>query len=190
VIPDDLGNPRNSMIPGSGCAIACRIPYATAAEYKIYDDTVVIAPAVALPLVLAVIVIWASDKKKRKQGYLVLIFASTSSVATIWLLVMAITKRAQGVSDDKLFCLNNAMTRRQSDGPSMCVVQGTVMAFSSLACSFTWMIQSLDLFIRLVLNWKSYNHFYYHMAFIFGISTILVSVGGAGGWIGYSKYLS
>jgi hypothetical protein len=63
VIPDDPGSPRNSMIPGSGCAIACRIPYTTAAEYKIYDDTVVIAPAVALPLVLAVIVIWASDKK-------------------------------------------------------------------------------------------------------------------------------
>jgi hypothetical protein len=52
------------MVPGSGCAFACRIPVFTKDEYRKYDNTAVIAPAVALPLVLAVILIWATDKKK------------------------------------------------------------------------------------------------------------------------------
>eukprot|EP00596_Hydrurales_sp_CCMP1899_P007118 CAMPEP_0119044560 /NCGR_PEP_ID=MMETSP1177-20130426/32368_1 /TAXON_ID=2985 /ORGANISM="Ochromonas sp, Strain CCMP1899" /LENGTH=387 /DNA_ID=CAMNT_0007014809 /DNA_START=280 /DNA_END=1441 /DNA_ORIENTATION=- len=55
VVPDDPGNPRNTMITGSGCALACRTPYYTADEYREHDATVIIAPAVALPLVLAVI---------------------------------------------------------------------------------------------------------------------------------------
>eukprot|EP00596_Hydrurales_sp_CCMP1899_P004019 CAMPEP_0119051674 /NCGR_PEP_ID=MMETSP1177-20130426/73224_1 /TAXON_ID=2985 /ORGANISM="Ochromonas sp, Strain CCMP1899" /LENGTH=442 /DNA_ID=CAMNT_0007030979 /DNA_START=1151 /DNA_END=2479 /DNA_ORIENTATION=+ len=185
VVPDDPKSERNNMIPGSGCAIACRKPVFTKEEYAKYDKTAVVAPSVSFPLVLAVILIWAIDKNKRKTGYLVLCFATTSAVATVWHIVMAIAKEAQGVGFDHYFCLNNANARRLTDGVSLCGVQGVIMLFTSIACSSTWLMLSLDLFVRLVLNWKQYNHFYYHMAFILGIPVILVSTAAGQGFIGY-----
>jgi hypothetical protein len=185
VVPDDPSSERNNMIPGSGCAIACRKPIHTKEEYAKYDYTAVVAPSVSLPLVLAVILIWATDKNKRKTGYLVLCFATTSAVATVWLIVMAIAKDAQGVGFDHYFCLNNANARRLTDGVSMCGVQGIIMLFTSIACSSTWLMLAVDLFVRLVLNWKQYNHFYYHMAFILGVPLILVALAAGRGYVGY-----
>jgi hypothetical protein len=44
-------------------------------------------------------------------------------LATLWFLVMAIAQYA--IPDpEKLRCVNNAIQIRQSDGPSLCVVQG------------------------------------------------------------------
>jgi hypothetical protein len=44
-------------------------------------------------------------------------------LATLWFLVMAIAQYAMP-EPEKLRCVNNAIQIRQSDGPSLCVVQG------------------------------------------------------------------
>jgi hypothetical protein len=125
-----------------------RTPYYTPAEYKEHDDTLIIAPAVALPLVLAVIITWATDKNKRKQGYLVLVFASSSCVLTVWFLIMAITRRARGWTNDQMFCINNAIPRRLDDGPSMCVVQGIYIYIYTCICIYIYLFAYIYMYIN------------------------------------------
>jgi hypothetical protein len=59
---------------------------------------------------------WVADKTKRSKGYLVLIFALTSAVATFWFIVMTIAKNTMK-DPEKLMCVNNTIQIRQSDGP-------------------------------------------------------------------------
>jgi hypothetical protein len=181
VIPDDPGNPRNRMVPGTGCAYTCRSPLYTTEEKENIDSTVLICSAVSFPFIMAVLLTWGCDAEKRKKGYLILVFTIFSAITTSWFLVMAIAKSSMGGDYTKVFCLNNAMELRQADGISLCVVQGYVLQFCGMTCQLTWMVQSIDLFLRLCLYKKDYNHFYYHMFFIFGISSTFTIYGAVNG---------
>jgi hypothetical protein len=52
-------------------------------------------------------------------------FAFAAGVNTVWFLIMAVL-RSRSANPDSFFCLNNAVQLRQSDGPSICTVQGAV----------------------------------------------------------------
>jgi hypothetical protein len=94
--------------------------------------------------------------------YLVLFFAGTSFFATVLYVIVAARQPLKNT-----FCVNNAVPRRQQDGPSICVAQSVLVMYCGLACCLSWLMQALDLFFKLVLNWKSYDHFYYHLFAVF-----------------------
>jgi hypothetical protein len=112
----------------------------------------------------------------------VLFFASTSGSATLLFVIVAAVGPAE-----KTLCLNNAVPRHISDGPSLCVVQGVFVMYAGIACCLSWLMQALDLYFKLVLNWKSYDHFYYHLVTVFGLPLIPLIYSFATEQFGYGK---
>jgi hypothetical protein len=64
-----------------------RHPFFSKEEFKIIDNIVVICPAVAFPLIMAVIFTYC-EPNRRKNGYLILIFAVFSATATFWYILV------------------------------------------------------------------------------------------------------
>jgi hypothetical protein len=59
VVPDTPDSARNVYMLGTGCALGCRIPFLfTSGEFKILESILVIAPAIGLPMIIALIITW------------------------------------------------------------------------------------------------------------------------------------
>jgi len=194
VVPDTPESARNRYVLGTGCALGCRIPFLfTNDEFEILESLLVIVPAIGLPLIIALIITWAIDKKKRSKGYLVLLFAIGSAFYTLLLVLLAIIYKDR----NKMRCVNNAIQRRQSDGFSVCVLQGMLGHYISLACTFCWMLQAIDLVLKICLSWQGWQgsrYFRLQMAFIFGVPCIFVTFAaykeryGYGGNVAYCLF--
>jgi hypothetical protein len=75
MISDNPGDLRNNMIPGTGCAYACRSLIYHKDELREIDFIVEICPAIAFPFIMAVLLTWVFDAEKGKKGYSILINA-------------------------------------------------------------------------------------------------------------------
>jgi hypothetical protein len=123
-------------------------------------------------MIIALIATWFADKRTRSRGsrgYLVLIFGATSAVATFWFIVMAIAKSLMK-HPDRLLCVNNAIQIRQSDGPSLCVVQGVILHYTTVTCTFSWMVQALDLMVRPPTR----QNFFFEISFFFSFFNLFL----------------
>jgi hypothetical protein len=149
VIPDDPLDEDIEWIPNSGCAVACKTPYWTDDEWVAWDGISGAMAIIGLPFVLLFLVTWLSDSKRRKQ-YLVLCFVSMSGLATLVFFIVHF------IPFDQKFCRNNAVGLNQSDGANICVAQAVILQFTAVACCLAWLMQCIDLYIKLVIG-KKYN---------------------------------
>jgi hypothetical protein len=77
-------------------------------------------------------------------------------------------------------CLNNAIQRRQSDGFSLCVLEGIFDHYIQLTSVFCAMLQAIDLMLKICFGWQGWQgsrYFWMQMAFIFGLPCLFVIYG-------------
>jgi hypothetical protein len=147
VVPDDPSDATTRWIPPSGCAVACRTPYWTEAEWMVWENIVHAMSSIGLPVVLLFLFTWIADPRRRKQ-YLVICFGFSSGCATVIFFIM------QFMSYEEKFCRNNAVGLNQLDGPNICVAQTLILEYTATACCLSWLMQCFDLYVKLVLGKK------------------------------------
>lgn len=89
------------------------------------------------------------DGYKRKQ-YLVFIFALTSSLGTIWFVIILL------IPNRNRFCYDNAVGLSYKDGITVCAVQSFILSYAGLASCMAWCAQAVELYLRVWLK-KSPN---------------------------------
>ena len=179
VVPEKPEDPRVIWILGSGCAMSCKIPVWTPQIWNEMFIVNVVASTVGLFGVLLLILTWLSNKEKRKQ-YLVLCFALSSLFATIPYFI------AIFFSFEELFCSNNASPIDYTDGTNICNAQSFLLVYSALAAFNSWMIQSIDLYLKVCLNLNNVDdHKLKYIIFIFGSPIVSFLAMGIGHKYGY-----
>jgi hypothetical protein len=178
VVPDTPDAITNTYVPGTGCAWGCRSPFKnTDEEFKTLENIDLIATVIGLPMIIALIVTWMTDKKKRTKSYLVLIFAINSGVFTILSCIVDLVYRK---GSHEYRCLNNAIQRRQSDGFSLCVFEAIIDHYTQLSSVFCAMLLAIDLMLKICFGWQGWQgsrYFWMQMAFIFGFPCVFVIYG-------------
>ena len=150
VIPDNPLDLRVLFVPGSvsGCAKSCEIAgYFTDNESTTLRLLMIVASVIGLPLIAMVLWTWLSSKLRMEKQYLIFCFVALSAFFSLWMII--------GSGSTK--CHDNATETDQSDGFSICVLQGAAIVYCLLAISFAWFISCFELFHRLVWK-KSIRH--------------------------------
>lgn len=154
----------------------------TSDEWSQYDLYVKILPKVGFPFIIILLAAWFYDEK-RYSNTLMMVFASLILLNTFFWVVF--------VTDDldDYRCRDNTTRITVKDGVSTCAVQSATFVYFLLSGIFTWMFQSYDLFIQIVLNFNydSYSPYYkygrYVLIFVYPLITVIVF--STGGYFGY-----
>lgn len=147
VIPDDPLDTETTWVPNSGCAVACKTPYWTDDEWAAWNGISGAMAIIGLPFVLLFIITWLSDAKRKKQ-YLVICFVTMSGTATLIFFIVHF------IPFDQKFCRNNAVGLNSNDGPNICVAESIILQYTAVACCLAWLMQCIDLYIKLVVGKK------------------------------------
>jgi hypothetical protein len=99
---------------------------------------VVVASSISFPISLIVACYWMADKSRRSSYLLLSLFLCVSPINALLYLFPVVTEPDQ----QRRFCINNAVQRQQSDGPSVCVAGGMMIEYVSLLGSFLWVAQA------------------------------------------------
>ena len=171
-IIDEMSEPGSQLIPGTNCAEKCISPVWSHSEWKLLLTLCTVAMWVGMPLDILVIITWSCSKKKRNQ-YFVLAFAICSFIMQFTLVVSSF------YSFDDIHCSNAAVPMSYRDGFTVCNVQSFLFVYGSIGAGISWMLQSFDLYIKVVLkknDTKRYKSLC--LTLIFGVPLfILLTVG-------------
>ena len=189
VWPSSPLDPRVISVPnGNGCALACTLP-----GYFSNEDTtrllqiMIGVSATGLPMICAVILTWSTNRIRMEKQYLILIFACLSAFFSLWILITS----SKALIANNTFCSTNATERDQRDGINVCVVEGAVIVYCLLAISFTWTLQAVELFRKLVMLKlrSSKMRTLLHLGIIFGLPSFAIIYGSYQGGFGYGRIL-
>lgn len=188
VIPDNPSDPRTQWIPNTGCAIACKIPLFTDSEWDSFIFLARLVSYIGLLLVLLLLFTQLIDPVKRMQ-HMVTCLAFVSMVHTV---MSCITHSYD--PNDRL-CVDNNVPYEASDGLwNICAVQSFFNIFVTYAVGICWLMQSIDLTIRIdsIILWttgstevKSYWKVY--VGCIVVVPTILTLISFFMNKFGYEK---
>jgi hypothetical protein len=129
---------------------------------------------------------WLRNKHFRKKNYLLVIHA----VLTLFN-ALGIYATKLGKSPNDVFCLDNAVPRELSDGPSLCIAQSAIVMFSTYGIYLSWFLHTVELYVKIVLERPSKMRLNVHLAIIMGCSlaeTVYFSVRGFFGFTQASIY--
>ena len=140
-------DPRTTWVPGTGCAVSCKVPVWTKEEWRSISILNAVLAWTGFPLLIFLIMTWTLDKERKKQ-YLVVCFATFSSIATLSMCAVTL------IPFEDAFCATNAVPYDESDGATFCAVQSMMFVFSGLGTAASWTMLSLDLFLKVVLGFR------------------------------------
>jgi hypothetical protein len=148
-------------------------------------DTIVdVALAIGLPLIVIVLFSLVADKQRREKQSLVVMFVFTATMDAFSMVLAQIVKHPI-----ERFCVNNAVPRFQEDGPSLCIAEAVGIQYFLMSNTFAWLSLSVDLFLKVVMEWKSYQgrtFFLINAAWIFGAPLVPLIMGAVRGIYGYN----
>ena len=90
-----------------------------------------------------------------------------------------------GRTNDTL-CYDNAIARNSLQGPSLCVIQAGVVLYCMYASALSWMLQSIDLALKLIFGIKR-DFMSLYFAVIFSLPTIPLGIAAGYGYLGYPR---
>lgn len=157
---------RTKWIDGTGCAVGCRSPMLSDSQWNINVLLLTVTAWLGLPAVLILIITWLIDKSKRQNQYLVSIFGIFSSLECFTIVIMSLM-----AFEDK-YCASNAVPIDQSDGLNVCTAQAPILIISGTGTSASWAMMSIDLFLKVVLGYRSttaFKPFYIAYSLLFPI---------------------
>ena len=126
------------------CALPCTGSMFTTEEAEDYYRLQVIVVSISLVAAIIVNVTWGMFPIKAKQK--MTFWVTFTSVAITFVSFLALVSSGSG---QNLWCLNEVTPRRQSDGFSVCILQGMVLIFFGLALCCWWWCSCFDLFTKL-----------------------------------------
>jgi hypothetical protein len=159
-----------------------RRPYFTDDQYQWSDEITANVSATGFSLGVVLLILWM---RKPKRQYLITTFIVLSLLLSLTFLVTSLNT---AVSMEEKFCRNNAVALNSTDGTSLCVAQGAFMVFLSAALNFSWLAQTIDLYLTIVCGMKGTLKRYanYYMSLIFVYPLILVIAFSGLGYLGYN----
>ena len=156
---------------------------------KIFDKLAKAFGAVSFTVSSIVAVYWMSDKARRRMYYLLSLFI----VCVVFMSIVPLLLVLGRSSSSDIFCLNNAVARRQEDGPSLCVANGAALMVALLAVNYCWLLQSRSLYNRFFTTKKKGHRkhdppyvFVMEILFIFGLPMVSFTIAWRGKYFGYS----
>ena len=185
VVPDDISSLDNRFVNDtmSNCAIPCKINMFSDSEWDMLENLSrwVIGLGVPLMLVVFAVYFFSEGSYDSRSQYLLICFCAISlvhSCTTAALLLIPFEQR---------FCRNNANMLDASDGLTPCAVQTFVQLYFGLAICICWCMQSIGVFLKIVVNMKSPpKRKKAHLAAIFGLPMISLVIGIRSEEYGYS----
>ena len=143
--------------------LPCRLPGRfTDMEAQILQLISLLGSSIGLPLISFIVFIWATNSVRFRKQYLIFSFVSISAFFTLWTLI--VSAASQSVN---LFCNDNATQIDENDGLTVCVVQGVITMYCGIAISYCWCVQSVELFLKVVMKQKGQNNISVQLFFIF-----------------------
>lgn len=144
VIPDTPNDPDITWIPLQGCAVGCRTPIWSNAQWTQLDQLVIAIPWIALFLTLVFLAVWCGNTEKRTTDYAVIFFAVAAGILSTFFCIM----RSNTFSTQ--FCRNNAVPYGNTDGFNYCSVSSIFLWYFGLAAQFAAVCVAIDQFTKLV----------------------------------------
>ena len=179
VLPEDLSDSRLNYVDGTNCAEKCKSSIWTNNEWDILETLMTIVLCIGMPLDIIVILTFSLNKEKRSQ-YFVLYFGLCSFIAQI------ARVPALFYTFEQVHCKNNAVPIGYKDGLALCNVQSFMFLYGCIGGCMCWMLQSIDLYLKVVLKitctrkYKKLNR-----CIIFGIPFIVIIAAGLSKQYGY-----
>ena len=168
VYAEDSSEPEIQFIEGTNCATKCISPVWSHSEWKVLLSVCTVAMWIGMPLDIFVIITWSLSKKNRNQ-YFVLTFAICSFIMQITLVISSF------YSMEDIHCRNVAVPMGYRDGFTLCNVQSFLFVYGSFGASISWMLQSFDLFMKVVLKKNDTKQFKtLFIGLIFGLPPCLL----------------
>ena len=130
-------------------------------------------------------------KVKREKNYLTISYGCVVWLNTLFL-VMILSQQSYSA-----LCSNNANGITARDGFTTCAVQAIVTQYTITSCSISYMLQAIDLFLRVFYGCGTRKYSSYHLLFIFLwplepttyiISSEIYGYGSYGQICTYNKY--
>jgi hypothetical protein len=150
-------------IGDTGCAQPClNHDFRDVAEWertRIYSICLTI---IGILMIVAVIVLWMTDKERGKQ-HLVICFAFISLTLSLVVFI------ANVLPFDEYYCHNNAAPAGSLHGVSACGAMGLIMCYVILCQLMAWLVISIDLFFKVVVNKVTRKFRYAYFGSIFGL---------------------
>jgi len=135
VVPDNPSNPRTQWIPNTGCAIACKIPLFTDAEWDSFILTARVVSYTGLVLGLMLLFTQLIDPIKRME-HMITCLAVVSLIHTVMSSVTHIYE-----PEDRL-CIDNNIPYEAVDGLwNICAIQSFFNIFITYAVGICWLMQ-------------------------------------------------
>lgn len=149
VVPDDPDNPFIKLISASGCALPCISNTYTEEEWKASRTISATVGLVGITLLLFVIFTYMCDEKRR-SGYWLVIYILCIMVCIDGINVIPRVL----MSDQDLFCHDNAVPRMQDHGLTFCTFSAGFTFFFIVARNFGIMLQVIFLYCKIVLGYQ------------------------------------
>ena len=148
VVPDDVWAP--TVAKGICCALPCRGSMITTEELETYHMIKFSISLIGVIVGIFLIATWGLFKKKRsKSGKLSKVF--WMSFTSLMLSLSIFVPDALNYDDpERAWCKDNTQPYQQSDGVTVCAIQGMFIIFFSLSLCCWWFFQSFGLYMRLV----------------------------------------
>lgn len=185
VVPDEPDDPLIDWIPGTGCAVACRIPMYTIHEWDTIFYLIRVIGLISLPLIL---ILWMRFIffENLSSMYLTIYFITASLVPTIYYAIMISHNFRE--SD---YCRNNAVGLTNEEGINFCTAEAVIFSYFALMASISWCITALDLLQVIVFssNTRSTRRFWIRTVIILGFPFISCLYLCLSGLIGYGGFI-
>jgi hypothetical protein len=173
VIPDDLSNSRNIFIDStiSQCAISCENPpLFTDYERHVMANTKTASYIVSSLCASLVFVVWIRDPARKNQVFVV----AYGAVVGIGFMFLLISHLLLG---QKRLCINNTVAVMAEDGLTPCMGEAVVVTFIALFSAACFAMQSVQIFLRVVLKVKYLPTKHQLLGLVFAIPLLLSVVG-------------
>ena len=149
VVPNGVDK-RTKWVEGTGCALSCRLPTLTASEWHIILQLSGVVAYIGLVLCILLVLSWLRDKEKRKQ-YLLILYVLYSALLATTFVVFSFRSFFTN------FCVTNAVPIDESDGINLCSAQAVIFVFSGLGTITCWMLLAVDLYLKIVFNYRQFS---------------------------------
>jgi hypothetical protein len=158
-------------------------PYLTEREYKLLYDIKKYAPLAGLVL-LAISLLSVHYSKARRsnfQYHAITCVVITTTIQSLFLVIFSFL-----FDGKEFFCRNNTSGYDKTDGFTFCALESCVWIYLTLATTFAWTLQIVDIFNILILQIDTKGHWKYQTPLIFLVPAIFVLFTLIKGVEGYS----
>ncbi len=133
-------------ILGGPCALPCPMVMWTEDEYKITDDVADVATSISLVVSIFLTVTWIAFPQQRQKRYALYFILNLTAMNFVYWLGLRLRGDKTGAGS---FCETNANEYHMK---GYCLFQAMVMLYSVLGGIAWWMIQAVDLFLKVYLQ--------------------------------------